>query len=184
MTYQGCVVTHLSVDQNAPSSHNISVPNWFTMHLFCSRCKNKPCVHRVELLSNLKKKCAKLCLIQCTLLRKQYPPLYIIFKVHDFKNNTAVHTKHCEADGASAPKPSFHHKVMFFLLFILTLIGKAGKCSKLTRRFNHAVLSLYRPSTLEHSVTYSICPDRSRCYLFVRFPAVLPRTPLNKPGLS
>lgn len=103
------------------SSHNISVPNWFIMHLFCSRCKNKPCVHRVELLSNLKKKCAKLCLIQCTLLRKQYPPLYIIFKVHDFqnnhKNNTAVHTKHCETDGASAPKPSFHHKVMFFFYY-------------------------------------------------------------------
>lgn len=54
------------VDQNAPSlsSHNISVPNWFIMHLFCSRCKNKSCVHRVELLSNLKKSYAKLCLIQ------------------------------------------------------------------------------------------------------------------------
>lgn len=43
---------------------------------------------------------------------------------------------------------------------------------------------LYRPSTLEHSVSHSIWPDCTWCYLFVRFPQVLPRTPLNKTGLS
>ncbi len=40
------VVKHLPVD-DMYSLHplTISVPNWFIMHLFCSRCKNRPSLH-------------------------------------------------------------------------------------------------------------------------------------------
>lgn len=55
-----------------------------------------------------------------------------------------------------------HHfatEVTFPPLFMLTLIQTVGRRRALTRRFNHAAISLYRPSTLEHSVSRSICPD-------------------------
>jgi len=80
-----------------------------------------------------------------------------------------------------------HHfatKVTSPPLFMHTLIQMTGQRHILTRRFNHAAISLYCPSMLEHSVSHSICPDCTWCYLFVRFPQVLPRTPLNKTGLS
>ncbi len=148
------------------------------MHLFCSRCKNRPSLHISEETNR-----AKQYLIQRSFKNNLTVVTLIWLPKQPQNENITLHTTTEERRMFSQQNHHFVTKVTFSPLFMHTLIQAVGRRRALTRRFNHAAISLYHPSPLEHA-SRSICPDCTWCCLFVRFPQVLPRTPLNNTGLS